>query len=214
MWERAKTGWKPIKKKWRYIMVIGITGGIGTGKSTVLKLLKDRYFFHIFESDKMGHEVMKPGTKVHDEIVKYFGYEILKPDEFIDREKLGEIVFNNQEKLEYLNSLIHPAVIKEISDRIERIKNIEENANFVVESAILFETGFDSICDKVWYVYADNDTRRKRLKEERGMSDERIEKIINQQLNEEEFKEKADVVLDNSNSFDDTFIMIQKLLVI
>lgn len=195
-------------------MVIGITGGIGTGKSTVLKMLKDRYLFHIFEADKMGHEVMKPGTKVHDNIVEYFGYQILKPDEFIDREKLGEIVFGDSEKLRYLNSLIHPAVMNEIKERIERIKKTEEDANFVVEAALLFETGFDSICDQVWYVYADSQTRRKRLKEERGLSDEKIDNIIAQQLDEEEFKERADVVLDNSNSFDKTIIQIENLLVI
>lgn len=195
-------------------MIIGITGGIGTGKSTVLKILKDRYFFHIFESDRMGHEVMKPGTKVHEDIVQYFGYEILKPDEFIDREKLGDIVFNDKEKLEYLNSLIHPAVIKEIKERIDRIKDIENDADFVVESALLFESGFDDICDQVWYVYADNDTRRQRLKEERGMSDDKIDSIIAQQLNDEEFKDKADIVLDNSNSFDKTISLIEKLLVI
>lgn len=212
MLRRAKTGWKHIRWKWRKIMIIGITGGIGTGKSTVLRILKDRYFFHIFESDKMGHEVMKPGTKVHEDIVQYFGYEILKPDEFIDREKLGEIVFNNEEKLKYLNSLIHPVVIREIKERIDRIKDIEKDADFVVESALLFESGFDSICDQVWYVYADNETRRKRIKEERGMSDEKIDSIVTQQLNDEEFKSRADVVLDNSNSFDKTIDMIQKLL--
>lgn len=195
-------------------MIIGITGGLGTGKSSVLKILKDRYFFHGFESDKMGHEVMKPGTKVHDGIVSYFGYEILKPDEFIDREKLGDIVFNDKEKLEYLNSLIHPEVIREIKERIERIQVFETDADFAVESALLFESGFDSICDKVWYVHADSESRRKRLKEERGMSDEKIDHIIARQLNEEEYRAKADAVLDNSGSFDNTVSLIKNLLVI
>lgn len=195
-------------------MIIGITGGIGTGKSTVLKILKDRYYFHVFEADKMGHEVIKPGTKAHDDIVNYFGYDILKPDEFIDRAILGEKAFNDSEKLEYLNGIIHPAVIKEIKQRIKRIDSNEEDANFVVEAALLFESGFDSICDQVWYVYADNDTRRKRIKEERGLSDEKIDSIISHQLNEEEFKSRADVVLDNSKSFDKTIEQIEKLLVV
>lgn len=195
-------------------MIIGITGGIGTGKSTVLKILKDRYYFHVFEADKMGHEVIKPGTKAHDDIVNYFGYDILKPDEFIDRGILGEMAFNDSEKLEYLNGIIHPAVIKEIKQRIKRIASNEEDANFVVEAALLFESGFDSICDQIWYVYADNDTRRKRIKEERGLSDEKIDSIISHQLNEEEFKRRADVVLDNSNSFDKTIEQLEKLLVV
>lgn len=195
-------------------MIIGITGGIGTGKSTVLKILKDRYYFHVFEADKMGHEVIKPGTKAHDDIVNYFGYDILKPDEFIDRGILGEMAFNDSEKLEYLNRIIHPAVIKEIEQRIKRIASNEEDANFVVEAALLFESGFDSICDQIWYVYADNDTRRKRIKEERGLSDEKIDSIISHQLNEEEFKRRADVVLDNSNSFDKTIEQLEKLLVV
>lgn len=193
-------------------MIIGLTGGIGTGKSTVLKILKDRYLFHVFEADKMGHEVMKPATIVHEKLVNHFGYEILKPDEFIDRAKLANIVFSDDEELKFINELIHPAVIAEIESRIQRIKDIEKDANFVIEAALLFETGFDRICDQVWYVYADTSTRRVRLKEERGYSDKKIDDIICQQLNEEEFKKRADVFLDNSDSFDKTKAQIENIL--
>lgn len=193
-------------------MILGLTGGVGTGKSTVLDILKNRYFFHVYEADRIGHEVIKPATLAHKKIVEHFGYTILKNDEFIDRKALAEIVFSDNEELEYLNRLVHPEVINEINDRISRISASEEDANFVIESAILFETGLDKMCDKVWYVHSDEEKRIERLRESRGYSDEKVKKIISQQLNEDEFSSKSDATINNSGTVEETEEQIKKLI--
>lgn len=193
-------------------MVLGITGGVGTGKSTVLDILKNRYLFHVFEADRIGHEVIKPATFVYKKIVEHFGDEVLKEDGSIDRQKLSKIVFADREELEYLNRLVHPEVINELEERIKRISSSESDACFVIESAILFETELDRMCDKVWYVRSDDEKRIERLRESRGYTDDKIQKIIAQQLNDEEFEAKADATIDNSGSVEETEKQLEKLL--
>ena len=193
-------------------MILGITGGVGTGKSTVLKILRDRYFYHVFEADKIGHEVIKPATLVYKMIVEHFGNEILLEDGNIDRHKLANIVFADREELEYLNRLVHPEVISELKNRIVSISESEEDANFVIESAILFETELHILCDKVWYVRSDVDKRVERLRESRGYTEDKISKIIAQQLNDKEFSSRADATIDNSGSVEETEEQLRKLI--
>ena len=104
-------------------MVIGITGGIGTGKSTILRILKEKYNFTIFEADKIAHELMMKGNVSYLKIVDYFGNDILDENNEIDRKKLGQKVFNDKKQLEKLNEFVHPEVIHEIQNRIEKIEN-------------------------------------------------------------------------------------------
>lgn len=195
-----------------YTMVIGITGGIGTGKSTVLKILKEKHFFHVFEADRMGHEIMKPGMEAHKKIVNFFGTGVLKEDNFIDRKALGEIVFKDEEKLKILNGIIHPAVINDLEARIKRMKEGEPNANFVIEAALLIESGCYKICDSLWYIYSNDETRIERLKRERGYTEEQIRCVMANQLDNKEFMDKTDVTIDNSNSIEETEKQIEKIL--
>ncbi len=188
-------------------MVIGITGGIGTGKSTILNILKE-YGFIIAEADKIGHETMKKGQEAYLKIVEKFGNDILDSEDEIDRIKLGEIAFCQPDVLEQLNAIIHPAVKRRIRNIIES----NTSKNIVVESAILFEAGVNEICDEVWYIYSDIDVRIKRLKESRGLSEEKIENIMGRQLREKEFEEKADATINNSSTIENTKSQIEKLL--
>ena len=192
-------------------MIIGITGGIGTGKSTVLKILKKEYDFKVYESDKVAHELMQTGYPVYESVVSEFGKDIL--DEFlnIDRKKLGAIVFNDKEKLLKINALTHPVVIAEIDKRIDmEMKN--GHKDFVIESALLLETDLAEICDKIWYIYSSEEIRIKRLIEGRNMTREKVAHIMKNQWNEERYKEMCDAVIDNSGDIDDTRTQIDKIL--
>lgn len=193
-------------------MVIGITGGIGTGKSTVLKLLNEKFGFYVFEADKVGHELMKSGEIVYNKIVETFGNEILDDNNEIDRKAMSKLVFSNKEKLEVLNNIVHPEVIAEMVRRMEYESKNHNINNFVIEAALLIESGCNKICDKVWYIYSDDDTRIERLKKGRGMKEEDIKAVMKNQLKYEEFKTGTSYVIDNSLSIENTCLQIEKLL--
>lgn len=192
-------------------MILGITGGIGTGKSTVLNILKEKYDFLVLESDKIAHEVMNPGNTAYNEIVEYFGDSILNEDKTINRKMMSEIVFNDKDKLNKLNSIVHPAVIKRISDTIEQEK-LNGKENFVIEAALLIESGCSKICDRVWYIYADTEVRIERLMKSRNMTRKQIEDVMKNQMKNEFFRDNTTDIVDNSNSIEDTYTRVQKLL--
>lgn len=195
-------------------MILGITGGIGCGKSAVLNVLKDEYGFHILEADKVAHELMQPGQKIYENVVLEFGQEILQEDGGINRQKLGAIVFEKEEQLKKLNRLTHPAVIEELKNRIVNIRKEKGDTNFAIEAALLIESGCYTICDYVWYIYANDEVRKQRLKEYRGYSAEKIESVIKNQLSNETFWNNADCVIDNSGTLENTKEQIQKKLVL
>lgn len=194
-------------------MIIGLTGGIGTGKSTVLSLLKDKYGFTIFEADKTAHEIMNKGYEAYDKIVESFGNEILNPDLTINRRALSDIVFHDKEKLNVLNEIVHPAVISKILSEIERCRREKGTDRFVIEAALLIESGCDKICDSVWYIYADKEVRIDRLIKGRGMTMEQIESVMKNQLDKEIFIKNSNSVIDNSGTIESTDKQIEKLLV-
>ncbi|MBQ3665503.1 MAG: dephospho-CoA kinase [Lachnospiraceae bacterium] len=193
-------------------MVIGITGGIGAGKSTVLSILKNQYGFVIFEADQIAHELMRKGNISYLRIVSYFGNDILDENEEIDRKKLGQKVFSNKEQLEKLNEFVHPEVISEIQRRMAMDPKRKDNGRFVIEAALLFESGCNTICDQVWYIDTNTEVRKQRLREYRKMSDEQIESVMKNQLNRDRFEQLSDVVIDNSDSVGNTAKQIQNLL--
>lgn len=188
-------------------MIIGIVGGVGCGKSTVLTYLKDKYNAYIIEADKVAKEIMNKGNESYNEVIKVFP-EILDKDDNIDRKKLAEIVFNDEKKLKILNNITHPGTIKEITNRI----NNSSNNLVVVESAILIGSGIDRMCDEIWYVYCDLDKRIKRLMDSRGYSEEKTRNVILNQMSEEEFNSVSDEFIDNSHSEEETHEQIDFIL--
>ena len=187
-------------------MIIGVMGGVGSGKSTVLNYLENNYEANIIEADKVAKEVMLPGNDVYNEIVKTFPEVIV--DNKIDSKKLAEIVFNNEEQLEKLNSITHPGAVKEIVSRIKSSKN----RIIVVESAILLGSGVEQYCDELWFVFCNRDTRIKRLMQTRGYSKEKCISVIESQPADEEYNKGADEFIDNSYSEENTREQIDLIL--
>ena len=187
-------------------MIIGVMGGVGSGKSTVLNYLENNYEANIIEADKVAKEVMLPGNDVYNEIVKTFPEVIA--DNKIDSKKLAEIVFNDKEQLEKLNSITHPGAVKEIVSRIKSSKN----RIIVVESAILLGSGVEQYCDELWIVFCNRDTRIKRLMQTRGYSKEKCISVIESQPADEEYNKAADEFIDNSYSEENTREQIDLIL--
>ena len=192
-------------------MVIGITGGIGSGKSVITKLLQTEFGAAVIDTDTIGHEVMEIGKSAYNEVVETFGERVLKADKTIDRQKLGSIVFDNSDLLVKLNSIIHPAVEEEVDKRINGF--IKKNYKYIaLETALLIKVGYNRKCDKIWYIYADKDVRLKRLYESRGIDKDKALKIFESQNSEEEFRKIADDVIDNSHFEAETKIQIENIL--
>lgn len=177
--------------------IIGLTGGVGSGKSTVAHILEEKYGAYLCIADEIGHKAMKIGEKPYYQIVEFFGRDILNKDLGIDREKLGRLVFQDNKKLNILNSFIHPYVYDYISHTINQLRKKGTIPFVIVESAILIEAGYTMMCDEIWYVSASKETRKKRLMEERGYTLEKIQGVMENQLSEDEFCKKSTRILYN-----------------
>ena len=185
--------------------VIGITGGVGAGKSEILKyLLRDPASGHI-DTDSYANKVKEPGEMCYNDIVGLMGSDVLKADGHIDHAKMAAKVFADKELLKKVNDVLHPAVRAAVEERIafERERGVLDH--LFIEAALLIECGYKSILDELWVVTASDDIRRQRLKASRGYSDEKIDSIMNNQLKDEEFKAAADFVLDNSGSLEEAY---------
>ena len=189
--------------------IIGVTGGVGAGKSTVLNYLEKRYGAKLILADLVGHEVMEPGHEAYTQVVKAFGQEIVSEDKTIDRKALGAIVFADEKKRMILNRIIHPAVRQEILRRLEEAE-LSHLSSVVVEAALFLEENYDAFCDETWYIYTDEKIRRQRLKESRGYSDERIDQIFRSQKTHEEFQKRCLFMIDNNGSEEETFRQIDR----
>ena len=189
--------------------IIGVTGGVGAGKSTVLNYLEKRYGAKLILADLVGHEVMEPGHEAYEQVVKAFGQEIVSEDKTIDRKTLGAIVFADEKKRMILNRIIHPAVRQEILRRLEEAE-LSHMSYVVVEAALFLEENYDAFCDETWYIYTDEKIRRQRLKESRVYSDERIDQIFRSQKTHEEFQKRCLFMIDNNGSEEETFRQIDR----
>ena len=189
--------------------VIGITGGVGCGKSMVMDFLAREYGAEILKADSVGHLLMEPGMPCYLQMIEHFGDRILKPDGTIDRPAVAAIVFSDDRELDFQNGLMHPAIRNFI---LQRIKEAEKNGKscFFVEAALFFEDHYDDFCDEVWYIYADAKVRRDRLAQDRGYSAQKIKEIMQQQMIEEEFLRRTDFTVDNSHSPEYTYEQIKE----
>lgn len=190
-------------------MVIGLTGGVGCGKSTVMEILKNEYDAKILIADELGHQVMKAGTEAFCQIAETFGAGILAQDGEVDRAKLAAIVYKNDSKLKKLNAIIHPAVIAEIEKKVTTWK---AEPLVVIESAILFESGLDKLCDETWGILTDKEIRVERLMKSRGYSREKAEEIMSKQLSDEKFHELCDKTIQNDKNIENLRKHLQYLL--
>lgn len=190
--------------------VIGITGGIGSGKSMVLHLLKEQFHAITLEADKIAHMLMEPNGSTYNPIVTQFGKEILLENGAIDREKLGKVVFGNKEALEALNQIVHPRVKAYIIQEINAHK--EEAGLLVIEAALLLEDGYQTICDELWYVFARQEVRIQRLMSGRGYTKEKCISVMKNQAPDTFYMEHCDYTIDNSGDIEETGKQVKDLL--
>ena len=190
---------------------IGITGGVGAGKSTVLAYLEKMPETSVYQADLIAYELQLPGQMCYDKIIGHFGREILKDDGFIDRNRLASLIFSNDSERMALNALVHPAVNRKIEALIEK-ETQKGTKVFFLEAALLTEEYYRTILDEIWYIYATEAVRRERLRQTRYYSEEKITGIMQAQESEEEFRKKCDIVIDNSGAFADTVIQIEKVM--
>jgi len=189
--------------------IIGLTGGIGSGKSTVSRFLAELGAV-IIDADKVGHEAFKPDTRAWREVVAAFGRQILTPDGDIDRERLGEIVFGNPDSLAQLNRIMHPRLYDIVKAQLEEYRR--QGAEVVVlEVPLLIEAGWASLVDEVWVTVASEATVLKRLQEGVGLSKPQALARIHSQLSSEERVKHADVIIDTDCDLDELRARVEKL---
>ena len=192
--------------------VYGITGGAGTGKSEVIKMLQQNFGGCVIMSDEVARELMQKGNISYQLIVEYFGRDILMDDGEIDRKKLADHVFNKKEALEKFNSMTHPYVKDEIRKLIAEAEASGECRFVALESAILLECGYEDICDEFWYVYTKPEIRRQRMKETRNYSDEKVDSVMRNQQPDEVFFEQCSFVIKNNTTLSDVYAQLKKKL--
>jgi dephospho-CoA kinase len=182
------------------VFVVGLTGGIGSGKSTFAALLVERGA-QIIDADALGHDALKPSSPSWHSVVDQFGDEILAANSMdIDRKQLARIVFEDPHKLAALNAIVHPVIFAGIADGLERLRNTDEIV--VLDAALIVETGLDETLDALIVVTTDEDVRRRRLARDRGMTFDQIDERMRAQSDPEELRERADIVVDNNGDVD------------
>lgn len=189
--------------------VIGLTGGIGSGKSTISRFLAELGAV-VIDADKVGHEVFNPGTEAYRDVISEFGKEILSPTGEIDRKKLGAIVFNDAEALNRLNKIMHPRMYQMIEHQIEELRKKRVDV-VVLEAAVLIEAKWFPLVDEVWVTVTPESAVVKRLKEQRGLAEEQTLARVRSQLSQEERLKYADVVINNIGDLDEVKAKIKEL---
>ena len=179
---------------------IGLTGGIGSGKSTVAGMLAE-LGASVIDADRVGHEIYRPGSEGFRLVREAFGSEIVAADGTIDRKALGAKVFGDPAELARLNALLHPLIGTAIRERVEALRSAHPNAPVVVEAAIMLEAGW-RFFDRLWVVVVSREVAIARVMASRGLDRAEVERRIEAQLPDAERRRHADVVLENDGSLD------------
>lgn len=181
---------------------IGLTGGIGSGKSTVSQILAELGAF-VIDADKVGHEIYLPGKEAWQQVVAAFGRDILAADQTIDRKKLGAVVFASDEARKRLNAIVHPLMFQDIRRRVTEKRAEGFTKPVVVEAAILIEANWLPLVDEVWVVVTGKSAVVERVAAQRGLSAQATEARIGSQLADSERLKHANVVIRNDGSLED-----------
>ena len=188
---------------------IGLTGGIGSGKSTVSQLLGELGAF-VIDADKVGHEIYLPGKEAWKQVTAVFGQDILASDQNIDRKKLGAIIFGSDDARKKLNSIVHPLMFKDIDYRIKEKRADGFTKPIVVEAAILIEANWLPLADEVWLIVTNKNAVIERVASQRGLSARDTEARIASQLSDAERRKYATLVIENDGSLEDLKIKVQQ----
>lgn len=192
--------------------VIGITGGVGAGKSAVLDHLAGKYNCRVIKADQAAHQLEEPGGACFEPLVALLGAEILDAAGRIDRQKMAARIFADSGLLQKVNDIVHPAVKNYLLSEIAKERESGKRDFLFIEAALLIEEGYAEIVDGLWYIRADEAARRQRLKESRGYPDEKIEAILKSQLSDEDFLKHCAVVIENNGTLVSVYEQIEKEL--
>ena len=194
--------------------VIGITGGVGSGKTEVLNLIDGMTKCVIIRADELAKSLEVRGEVCFDPLIELLGEGVLQENGEIDPKKMAQMIFAEESgKLrDKVNGIVHPAVKKRILSMIKEADNEKKAEFFFIEAALLIEDHYDLIVDELWYIYADEDVRRQRLRDSRGYSDEKINRIMATQSSDEVFRKYCKVIIDNSGTLEDTRRQLENLL--
>jgi dephospho-CoA kinase len=183
------------------MFVVGLTGGIGTGKSTFAALLLERGA-QVIDADALGRDALRPGTPAWHSVVDQFGREVVvQPSMEIDRKRLAELVFNNPEALKALNAIVHPQIFKAVADELDRLKSSDEIV--VLDAALIVETALADVCDVVIVMDSTDEERIRRLQRDRDMSPTDIRARMTSQSDPEVLLRRADIVVNNAGPPED-----------
>ena len=192
--------------------VIGITGGVGAGKSEVLTFLSKHYNCRVIMADRAAHQLEEPGGRCYEPLLALLGPDVLTLDGRIDRQKMAARIFGDSLILQQVNAIVHPAVKEYLLEQIAQERAAKKFAYLFIEAALLLEEGYAEIVDDLWYIHAEAAIRRQRLKAARGYTDEKIDSILSKQLPEEAFYEQCRVVRENNGTLAGVYQQIEKEL--
>lgn len=192
---------------------IGITGGVGAGKSAILDFIREHYRAKVVLADDLAKELMEPGTACHKKLLEAFGGDgVFDEAGVMDREKMAALLFTKPKKRQEMNAIVHPAVKEEILRQVAEEREKGDLSYFFLEAALLIEEHYDAICDELWYIYTSEEKRRQRLEQNRGYSPERIERMMASQLPEQVFFEHCAVVIDNNGTPEEAIRQVTEIL--
>ena len=189
--------------------LIGVTGGVGAGKSQILSYIKVHYKCSIYLADEVAHLVKRKGEACYYELVELLGNDVLQEDGEINKTAMASKIFADEDLLERVNEIVHPQVRIYLENRVKEARESNEIELMFIEAALLIEAGYKGMVDELWYIYADEDVRKNRLIQSRGYSEEKIAQIMEAQLSEETFRKECDFVIDNSGTLADSYRQIR-----
>ena len=191
---------------------IGITGGVGAGKTEILNYIRRHYKCEIYLADRVAELLQEPGTECFEALVGLLGEGTKTSEGRLDRAKMAGQIFADPALLKQVNKIVHPAVKKFLLEKLRTAKESGETELFFVEAALLIEAGYRALADELWYIYADEAVRRRRLSSGRGYSEEKISQIMSRQLTDKLFRESCDFVIDNSGSLEESYRQVDRKL--
>ena len=192
---------------------IGITGGVGAGKTEILNYLKQQEAVKVMLADEIAHQLMLPNTLCHEKLKELFAKDdVWMEDGSIHPSKMAAVIFKDETKRVAMNNIVHPAVKAYVKEIYEKEQKEGKLRLLILEAALLIEDGYDKICDELWYIYTTKENRRKRLKESRGYSDEKIYQMFASQLSEEIYHKYCKVIIDNNGSKENTLKQVEECI--
>jgi dephospho-CoA kinase len=192
------------------MFIVGLTGGIASGKSLVARVFKD-LGAHVIDADRIVHDLLEPEQQAYQEVRDHFGKDILLPNGGIDRRKLGEIIFNNPEKRAWLNNCLHPKVFNAYTVQVQHLHSRQPDSIVILDAALLIETGYHRNMDRVVVVYADREQQIKRLSLRDKFTHEQALARITSQMPLAEKRAHADYVINNTGTREDTEIQAREV---